>query len=137
MVNMEVKYDKDGNMWALQEGRGGKKVWKKIGKALRKAGRYAKKKKLLSRGLNALSDVVPDPTLKMALKASSKGARQAGYGHCNKRGKGLKRAGEGIRTAGGGRGANAWIKHCKCYHAKHPNLTWKQVLQKAKASYKK
>jgi hypothetical protein len=31
---------------------------------------------------------------------------------------------------------NAWITHCKKYHRKHPDFTWKEVLKKAKKSYK-
>jgi hypothetical protein len=32
---------------------------------------------------------------------------------------------------------NNWIAHCKEYHSKHPDLSWSQVLVKAKPSYKK
>jgi len=31
---------------------------------------------------------------------------------------------------------NEWIKFCKAYHAKHPNLSWSQVLKQAKPYYK-
>ena len=32
--------------------------------------------------------------------------------------------------------ANAWMDHVKKFRAKHPKMPYKEVLQKAKASYK-
>ena len=32
---------------------------------------------------------------------------------------------------------NPWLSHLKAYHAKHPELTYKEAMQKAKMTYKK
>ena len=32
--------------------------------------------------------------------------------------------------------ANAWMEHVKKFRAKHPKMPYKEVLQKARASYK-
>lgn len=32
--------------------------------------------------------------------------------------------------------SNPWIAHVKQYHAKHPNLSYKQAMQQARASYR-
>lgn len=36
-----------------------------------------------------------------------------------------------------GAGTNPWLAHVKAYRAEHPELSYKQVLQQAKTSYKK
>ena len=33
--------------------------------------------------------------------------------------------------------ANKWLIHLKAFHAKNPNLTYKQAMQQAKATYVK
>ena len=33
--------------------------------------------------------------------------------------------------------SNPWLSHLKAYHAKHPELTYKEAMQKAKMTYKK
>jgi hypothetical protein len=35
------------------------------------------------------------------------------------------------------RKSNAWLVHLKAFHAEHPELSWKQVMQQGKASYTK
>lgn len=32
---------------------------------------------------------------------------------------------------------NAWINHVKAYHAKHPNLSYKEAMSESKKTYKK
>jgi len=69
--------------------------------------KFAKKHKLISRGLKGLSHILP-PGYRTAAKWGSKGASAMGYG--KKRGKGrprkriARRTGRGLARAGGGRG---------------------------------
>ena len=37
----------------------------------------------------------------------------------------------------GRKNLSPWIKHVMDYHARHPNISYKQAMSRAKASYKK
>ena len=107
-------------------GKGAKKFLRKVGKVLKKAEKFAKKTKLVSKGLNTLADIAPvDKSTEAKLRTASKVASKAGYG--------LKTAG---RHGGSGMG-NPWLAHVKAYRAKHPNKSYKECLKEAKKTYKK
>jgi hypothetical protein len=125
-------------------GKGAKKFLRKVGKVLKKAEKFAKKTKLVSKGLKTIADIAPvDAQTEAKLRAASKIAGKAGYGKggCSKvqhdlmhahSGVGLKSAGRGLKTAGrhGGSGkGNPWLAHVKAYRAKHPNKSYKDCLK--------
>lgn len=129
-----------------------KRFLRKVGKVLKKGAKFAKKTKLVSKGLSTIADIAPlDPATKAQMKAASKVAKKAGYGKCgcskaqhdlwhSHSGAGLKSAGRGLKTAGrhGGRGKNnPWLAHVKAYRSKHPNKSYKECLKEAKKTYKK
>ena len=45
----------------------------------------------------------------------------------------MKRGGVG---SGGKRAMNPWLKHLRAYHKAHPNLTYRQAMMKARATYR-
>ena len=130
-----------------------KRFLRKVGKAVKKGVKFAKKTKLVSKGLKTIADIAPvDEATEAKLRAASKVAKKAGFGKdckCSKAqhdlwhahsGAGLKSAGRGLKTAGrhGGRGkSNPWLAHVKAYRAKHPNKSYKECLKEAKKTYKK
>ncbi len=123
-----------------------KRFFRKVGKVAKKANKYLKKKKLVSKGLKTIADIAPlDASTKAKLRTASSMAKKVGYGHSNKDlryalrnsgGGGLKRAGGGIKLAGGKRG-NPWIAHVQAYRKKHPNMSYKQAMVAAKKTYKR
>lgn len=116
-----------------------KRFLRKVGKALKKGAKFAKKTKLVSKGLKTIADLAPvDDATEAKLRAASKVAKKAGFGVHS--GSGLRTAGRGLKTAGrhGGRGkGNPWLAHVKAYRAKHPNKSYKESLMEAKKTYKK
>ena len=123
-------------------GKGSKKFLRKVGKAAKKVAKFAKKKKLISKGLSTIADIAPvDPATKAALKKGATAAKLLGYGDDEKdlrfalRHSGGAKHGKGLKLSGAGN--SRWIAHVKAYRAKHPGMSYKDALKGAKSSYKK
>ena len=68
-----------------------------LGKWLKKAHKWVKKHKIISKGARFLGNAGVAPGV---MKGVSFGAKHLGYGRC---GRGVSRAGSGVRRAGAGR----------------------------------
>ncbi len=123
-------------------GKGAKKFLRKVGKAAEKVAKFAKKKKLISKGLNTLADIAPlDPASKASLRKGASAAKLLGFGEDEKdlrfamRHSGGMKHGSGLKLSGAGN--SAWISHVKSYRAKHPGMSYKTALKEASKSYKR
>jgi len=123
-------------------GKGAKNFLRKVGKAAKKVAKFAKKKKLISKGLSTIADLAPvDPGTKAALKKGATAARLLGYGDDEKelrfalRHSGGMKHGKGIKLSGAGN--SPWIAHVKKHRAKNPGMSYKQALKEASKTYKR
>jgi hypothetical protein len=123
-------------------GKGAKKFLRKVGKVAKKVAKFAKKKKLISKGLNTIADLAPlDPASKASLRKGASAAKLLGFGDDEKelrfalRHSGGMKHGKGLKLSGAGN--SAWIQHVKKYRAKHPGMSYKDALKGAKSSYKR
>jgi len=124
-------------------GKGAKKFLRKIGKAAKKVAKFAKKKKLISKGLNTIADLAPlDPATKKSLRKGASAAKLLGYGDDEKELRyslrhsgGMKKHGSGLKLSGAGN--SSWIQHVKAYRAKHKGMSYKDALKGASKTYNK
>ena len=124
------------------KGKGAKKFLRKVGKAAKKVAKFAKKKKLISKGLKTIADIAPlDPATKASLRKGASAAKLLGYGDEEKdlrfsmRHSGGAKHGSGLKLSGAGN--SAWISHVKAYRAKHPGMSYKDALKGASKTYKR
>jgi hypothetical protein len=123
-------------------GKGAKKFLRKVGKVAKKVAKFAKKKKLISKGLNTIATLAPvDAGTKAALRKGASAAKLLGFGDDEKelrfalRHSGGMKHGKGLRLSGAGN--SPWIAHVKSHRAKNPGMSYKTALKEASKTYKR
>jgi len=124
-------------------GKGSKKFLRKVGKALKKGAKFAKKTKLVSKGLKTIADIAPvDKATEAKLRAASNVAKKAGFGKSDKdlrfslrHSGGMKKHGSGLKLSGAGN--SPWISHVKKFRAQNPGMSYKDALKGASKTYQR